>query len=75
MTKKTLCMIPGPVEFEERVLSSFAHAGISHVDPQVVETFGACLEKLRKVRSSPYPLYLHILWYANNLRLIITCFN
>lgn len=51
MTKKTLCMIPGPVEFEDRVLASFAHEGISHVDSQVLETFGSCLEKLRKVRS------------------------
>ena len=49
MTKQVLCMNPGPIEFEPRVLQSFAMEGISHVDPTVLEVFGHCLEKLRQV--------------------------
>ncbi|CAI5739613.1 unnamed protein product [Peronospora destructor] len=49
MTKKILCMNPGPIEFEPRVLQSFAMEGISHVDKTVIEIFGQCLEKMRKV--------------------------
>jgi alanine-glyoxylate transaminase / serine-glyoxylate transaminase / serine-pyruvate transaminase len=49
MTKSVLCMNPGPIEFEHRVLKQFAHEGISHVDKTVIEVFGQCLEKMRKV--------------------------
>lgn len=49
MTKTVLCMNPGPIEFEPRVLKQFAHEGISHVDKHVIEVFGQCLEKMRKV--------------------------
>lgn len=49
MTKQVLCMNPGPIEFEARVLKEFAHEGISHVDKSVIEVFAQCLEKMRKV--------------------------
>ncbi|CAI5730001.1 unnamed protein product [Hyaloperonospora brassicae] len=49
MTKDVLCMNPGPIEFEPRVLQAFAMEGISHVDKTVIEVFGQCLEKMRKV--------------------------
>lgn len=51
MTKKVLCMNPGPIEFEQRVLREFAAEGISHVDKSVIEVFGQALEKMRKVRA------------------------
>lgn len=50
MTKKVLCMNPGPIEFEQRVLEEFSAEGISHVDKTVIEVFGQALEKMRKVR-------------------------
>ncbi|KAJ0401292.1 hypothetical protein P43SY_001823 [Pythium insidiosum] len=53
MTKQVLCMNPGPIEFEPRVLKQFAHEGISHVDKSVIEVFGQCLEKMRKVFLAP----------------------
>ncbi|TMW61352.1 hypothetical protein Poli38472_012543 [Pythium oligandrum] len=53
MTKQVLCMNPGPIEFEPRVLKQFAHEGISHVDKAVIEIFGQCLEKMRKVFLAP----------------------
>ena len=49
----TLCMIPGPIEFEPEVLKAFAHKGISHVDPKVREVFGQCLEMMKQVFLSP----------------------
>ena len=33
----TLCMIPGPIEFESEVLKAFSVKGVSHVDPKVRE--------------------------------------
>ncbi|ETI46535.1 hypothetical protein F441_09054 [Phytophthora nicotianae CJ01A1] len=53
MTKKVLCMNPGPIEFEPRVLKQFAMEGISHVDKTVIDVFGQCLEKMRKVFLAP----------------------
>ncbi|TYZ64255.1 hypothetical protein PybrP1_001800 [[Pythium] brassicae (nom. inval.)] len=53
MTKKVLCMNPGPIEFEPRVLREFAAEGISHVDKSVIEVFGQALEKMRKVFLAP----------------------
>lgn len=53
MTKQVLCMNPGPIEFEARVLKQFAHEGVSHVDKTVIEVFGQCLEKMRKVFLAP----------------------
>lgn len=53
MTKQVLCMNPGPIEFEPRVLKPFGMEGISHVDKSVIEVFGQCLEKMRKVFLAP----------------------
>lgn len=53
MTKKVLCMNPGPIEFEQRVLKEFSAEGISHVDKSVIEVFGQALEKMRKVFLAP----------------------
>ncbi|GMF20690.1 unnamed protein product [Phytophthora lilii] len=53
MTKQVLCMNPGPIEFEPRVLKPFAMEGISHVDKTVIDVFGQCLEKMRKVFLAP----------------------
>ncbi|CAK4708056.1 unnamed protein product [Aphanomyces euteiches] len=49
MEKKTLCMNPGPIAFEQEVLEAFAHEGISHVDPYFIDVFGNTLENMRKV--------------------------
>ncbi|KAI9296709.1 PLP-dependent transferase [Neoconidiobolus thromboides FSU 785] len=44
-----LCMIPGPIEFHEDVLSAMSVKSTSHVAPDFIEIFGDSLEKLRKV--------------------------
>ncbi|CAG8719265.1 13819_t:CDS:2, partial [Acaulospora morrowiae] len=44
-----LCMIPGPVEFHEDVLTSMSTAATSHVSPSFISVFGECVELLRKV--------------------------
>eukprot|EP01135_Chromosphaera_perkinsii_P008564 Nk52_evm6s1401 gene=Nk52_evmTU6s1401 len=50
MTKpKNLLMIPGPIEVHEDVLSNLGMPTRSHVDPVLIEAFGECIEKLRKV--------------------------
>lgn len=46
-------MNPGPIEFDTRVLKEFSAEGISHVDPTVIEVFGQCIEKMRKVFLAP----------------------
>ncbi|TDH68026.1 hypothetical protein CCR75_003826 [Bremia lactucae] len=53
MTKAVLCMNPGPIEFEPRVLKAFSMEGISHVDKTVIDVFGQCLEKMRQVFLAP----------------------
>lgn len=45
----TLCMNPGPVEFDSSVLSAMSHVGISHVDSSFLNIFGECLEMFRSV--------------------------
>ena len=49
----TLCMIPGPIEFESEVLKAFSVKGVSHVDPKTREVFGQCLEMLKEVFLAP----------------------
>ncbi len=44
-----LCMIPGPVEFHEDVLTAMATPATSHVDPSFIQQFGESLEMLRRV--------------------------
>jgi len=49
----TLCMIPGPIEFESDVLKAFSVKGVSHVDPKTREVFGQCLDMLKEVFLAP----------------------
>ncbi|CAI2163225.1 968_t:CDS:2 [Funneliformis geosporum] len=44
-----LCMIPGPVEFHEDVLTSMSTKATSHVSPSFIPVFGESIELLRKV--------------------------
>ncbi len=53
MKKRTLLMIPGPIEFEPAVLSAMGEPTTSHVAPDFIETFGQALEQLRRVFESP----------------------
>ncbi|KAI8817589.1 pyridoxal phosphate-dependent transferase [Fimicolochytrium jonesii] len=48
-----LCMIPGPVEFDEAVLAAMAAPATSHVSPNFIETFGSTIELCRKVFLAP----------------------
>jgi len=51
--KRTLLMIPGPVEFEPKVLASLGEPTTSHLDSSFIEAFGRSLEQLRQVFESP----------------------
>ncbi|KAI8812626.1 pyridoxal phosphate-dependent transferase [Cladochytrium replicatum] len=53
MSTRKLCMIPGPVEFNEEVLAALAAPALSHVSPEFIEKFGTALELLRKVFLAP----------------------
>lgn len=53
MTKRTLLMIPGPVEFEPAVLAALGSPTTSHLDISFIEAFGKSLEQLREVFESP----------------------
>ena len=53
MNKRTLLMIPGPIEFEPAVLSAMGEPTTSHVAPDFIEAFGKSLEQLRRVFESP----------------------
>ncbi|CAB5392843.1 unnamed protein product [Rhizophagus irregularis] len=44
-----LCMIPGPVEFHEDVLTSMSTLATSHVSPAFIPVFGESIQLLRKV--------------------------
>lgn len=44
-----LLMIPGPIEFSDKVLAAMSHPSMSHVSPAFVSVFGENLEMLRKV--------------------------
>ncbi|KAJ1994194.1 hypothetical protein H4R33_000362 [Dimargaris cristalligena] len=44
-----LCMIPGPIEFHEDVLTAMSTPATSHIDPGFVNTFGETLEGLRQI--------------------------
>ncbi|KAJ1537179.1 hypothetical protein HK096_003081 [Nowakowskiella sp. JEL0078] len=48
-----LCMIPGPVEFDEKVLAAMATSATSHVSPEFIEKFGHAIELLREVFFAP----------------------
>ncbi|KAJ3049223.1 Talin-1 [Rhizophlyctis rosea] len=49
-----LCMIPGPVEFDQHVLDAMATPATSHVSPDFIEKFGSALQLLRKVFHAPH---------------------
>ena len=44
-----LLMIPGPIEYSDKVLEAMATPSVSHVGPQFVKVFGENLTMLRKV--------------------------
>lgn len=46
---RKICMIPGPIEFDETVLQKMATPATSHVDPNFVPIFGEAIEMVRKV--------------------------
>jgi alanine-glyoxylate transaminase/serine-glyoxylate transaminase/serine-pyruvate transaminase len=53
MKKRTLLMIPGPIEFEPAVLSAMGDPTTSHLAPSFIEAFGGSQEQLRRVFNSP----------------------
>jgi len=53
MNKRTLLMIPGPVEFEPAVMAAMGEPTTSHLAPDFVEAFGQSLQDMRLVFDSP----------------------
>lgn len=53
MKKRTLLMIPGPVEFEPAVLAAMGEPTTSHLAPDFVEAFGQALQDMHTVFESP----------------------
>ncbi len=53
MKKRTLLMIPGPIEFEPAVLSAMGEPTTSHLAPDFIEAFGQSLQQMRQVFESP----------------------
>ncbi len=53
MKGRKLLMIPGPIEFEPKVLQALGAPTDSHVAPSFIETFGNSLELMRTVWQSP----------------------
>ncbi|KAI7904379.1 pyridoxal phosphate-dependent transferase [Cokeromyces recurvatus] len=49
MAPHKLCMIPGPIEFHEDVLTAMSTPATSHVDPNFVPIFGEAIEMVREV--------------------------
>ncbi len=49
MKSRKLLMIPGPIEFEPKVLQALGAPTTSHVAPNFIESFGNCIERMRKV--------------------------
>ncbi|MDD3721936.1 MAG: alanine--glyoxylate aminotransferase family protein [Lutibacter sp.] len=49
MKSRKLLMIPGPIEFEPKVLQALGAPTASHVAPNFIESFGNCIELMRKV--------------------------
>jgi len=52
MKKRSLLMIPGPIEFEAEVLAALGAPTTSHLAPEFIEAFGQALERLRQVMLS-----------------------
>lgn len=53
MKSRKLLMIPGPIEFEPKVLQALGAPTTSHVAPNFIETFGNCIALMRKVWLAP----------------------
>jgi alanine-glyoxylate transaminase/serine-glyoxylate transaminase/serine-pyruvate transaminase len=51
--KKSLLMIPGPVEVDSNVLEVLGRPPLGHTSSEFIETFGACLEGLLTVFAAP----------------------
>lgn len=49
MKNRKLLMIPGPIEFEPKVLQALGAPTTSHIAPNFIESFGNCIELMRKV--------------------------
>lgn len=49
MRKRSLLMIPGPIEFDPSVLTALGTPTTSHLAPEFIEIFGSTLEQLRRV--------------------------
>jgi alanine-glyoxylate transaminase/serine-glyoxylate transaminase/serine-pyruvate transaminase len=52
MTRKLL-MIPGPIEFDPRVMEKMGQPTLSHVAPAFIESFGRAIELMRQVWLAP----------------------
>jgi alanine-glyoxylate transaminase/serine-glyoxylate transaminase/serine-pyruvate transaminase len=53
MKKRTLLMIPGPIEFEPKVLAAMGDPTTSHLAPTFIEAFGQSLQQMRDVFENP----------------------
>ena len=53
MKGRKLLMIPGPIEFEPKVLQALGAPTTSHVAPNFIESFGNCIALMRKVWLAP----------------------
>ncbi len=53
MKKRTLLMIPGPIEFEPAVLSAMGEPTTSHLAVDFIDAFSQALQDLRMVFDSP----------------------
>lgn len=49
MDSSPLLMIPGPVELSPAVRAAAAAPPLSHTSPRLIEAFGTCLERMRRV--------------------------
>jgi alanine-glyoxylate transaminase/serine-glyoxylate transaminase/serine-pyruvate transaminase len=60
MKDRKLLMIPGPVEFDQAVISAIGEPTDSHVSKEFIESFGNSLEMLKKIFYSPngYPFII-----------------
>ena len=53
MKNRTLLMIPGPIEFEPKVLAAMGEPTTSHVATDFIEAFSRALQNMRLVFESP----------------------
>jgi alanine-glyoxylate transaminase/serine-glyoxylate transaminase/serine-pyruvate transaminase len=52
MIRKSLLMIPGPIEFDPEVLTELGKPTVSHVAPDFIEIFGKTIEQMRDLFQS-----------------------